>query len=279
MHRFRLKTIWEVAGYLNRQYTCGAKFNSGSRGNTVSKFKLLRVVAAIVAVVIFSIPLVAQQSKTQTSSQASPAGTWEWDREGPDGPIHCVLKLTEKNGKVKGKFTSEMVKSEIEEGTFEDGELTVKFAASVGEMHYHITLSGKVGNDKIKGMVLVDTGDEQREMDWLAQRTFPLDDVAGTWRMFFTTPDGQEMRPEFKVKNDDGKAVVEFVDDDDITISDVKYKNGNLKFTIELEFDGQPLEVEYDLDLVENSIDGVLYYSFANSGEEGELVVEGSRIK
>ncbi len=245
----------------------------------MSKFKLLRVVAAIVAVVIFSIPLVAQQSKTQTSSQASPAGTWEWEHEGPDGPIHCVLKLTEKNGKVKGKFTSEMVKSEIEEGTFEDGELTVKFAATVGEMHYHITLSGKVGNDKIKGMVLVNTGDEQREMDWLAQRTFPLDDVAGTWRMFFTTPDGQEMRPEFKVKNDDGKAVVEFVDDDDITISDVKYKNGNLKFTIELEFDGQPLEVEYDLDLVENSIDGVLYYSFANSGEEGELVVEGSRIK
>ncbi len=240
---------------------------------------LSSLLSVCIVIVSLSVPLTAQDAKTTSTKDVSPTGTWEWDREAAEGKIHCVLKLTEKDGKVKGKFNNDFVEAKIENGTFKDGKLEVKFDVTVEDREFNVTLAGKVGEEKIEGKVLVNSDEGEEELEWVAIRTIGLDDVAGKWRMSFTTPDGVEMNPEFELKNAKGKPQIKFVEDDGMEISKVKFKNGNLKFTIELDYDGQPIKVEYDLELAGNQLDGMLAFYFKDSGDEGELDVEGSRIK
>ena len=64
-----------------------------------------------------------------------------------------MLKLTEKDGKVKGKFNNGIVEAKVENGTFKDGKLELKFEVTVEDREFKVTLTGDVGEEKIKGTV------------------------------------------------------------------------------------------------------------------------------
>ena len=106
-----------------------------------------------------------------------------------------------------------------------------------------------------------------------------LEAIAGTWQIEFDTPDSQTIKFEFQVTVKDKKIKVEYLDAESVDVKKAKYKNGTLTIETDQEYQSAELEVTYLLELDGDEITGSLEYLFVDQEQEGELELEGKRIK
>ena len=222
-------------------------------------------------------------TQAQETTEKSPAaGSWKFERESLSGNVKCQIRLTEKDGKFKGTYSdAEDVKARVGNVTIEGDEITIKLVFD-DDGASEVTLTGKIDDDTIVGK-MVDGDDKQ---DWKAKRFVSLEDAVGKWRMSFTTPDGMERNPEFELKLKDGKPVLDFEVGEDVDeaaqakVSNIKFKEGLLVFDIALDFQGQELKLEYELEFDSpDTLEGSMYFEFAGNDQSGDVDLDGERIK
>ena len=132
--------------------------------------------------------------------------------------------------------------------------------------------------ESIKGKMSYSIGDQDQAMQWNAKRFDPMNAATGKWTLEFVTPDDLEVSFTIKVQKKGKGLSVDFVDDDSVDVSHVKFKKNVLSFDSEQVYQGIPVTVEWDVKLDDDLVDGVLYYSFDNEQGEGELTVTGERV-
>lgn len=216
-------------------------------------------------------------SSVDAQQKSSLTGSWKFQREGLTGAIKCQLRLVQQDGKWVGEYQdADKVEAKVSDIKFADQKVSLNLNIADST----VTLSGTLKKDKITGTI-VDGDDKQ---DWKATRFTALQDAVGKWRMEFTTPDGAVRRPEFQLSMTDDEATVEFTagEDEEVDgegeITKTVYKDGLLIFHVELQFQGQPLKLEYELELEENSLEGSMYFEVEGTEMAGDVDVSGERI-
>lgn len=239
----------------------------------------VRPLSALMILFTCCIPALAQE----TDPDSAAIGSWKWNRETLSGEVRCEVRLEEKDGKLTGTYSdAEDNKAKVGEVSVKGEEITIELIFDADGSESSVSLKGKLDGDRIRGKIV----DGSTEQDWKASRFVSIKEAAGNWRMSFTTPDGTERNPEFSLAtNKDGKPVVEFEvgDDsgeaDDLRVSKTRFKDGLLIFNVTLEFEGQSLKLEYELEFMNKSeLEGSMFYSF-QTGMEGDVDVTGERLK
>lgn len=223
----------------------------------------------------------AQDKKTaEKVVHFSPTGTWNWERKAGDATVKCELIVSKKkDGTFSGKYEDKDHKLDIKNAKLEEGSFSFEVAPRPDSPKMVIQFNGKVAADSIKGKMSYPVGDETKSTDWLAKRSDPMKAALGKWFLEFETPDGTEIQFTINVKKKGNGVSVSFVDDESAETKKVKFKKNVLSFDTEQDYQGQPLDVEWDLKIDGNQLDGTLYYAFQNSAEEGEIEVIGERVK
>ena len=127
--------------------------------------KILRtLLAALLAAVSFA---------TALAADATPAGTWKWTANGPQGPVEIRARLELKDGAVTGAIITPGGELPISEGTFKDG--LVNYIV-IREMHgekLRVKYAGKLEGDTLTGTIdrPMPGSDEHQVVDWKATRT------------------------------------------------------------------------------------------------------------
>ena len=102
------------------------------------------------------------------ADDAKPEGTWKWAFERNGEKIETTLKLKVDGDKLTGTITGRDGKeSDIEEGSFKDGEVKFQVTRERDGNKIVIKYAGKISGDTITGRS--EAGERSR--DWKAERS------------------------------------------------------------------------------------------------------------
>ncbi len=247
--------------------------------NTI--LKSLTAVAFPIAVLILSTTsMPAQQTKpAEMVKDHSPVGTWIWERKSGDKMIESKVTIAEKDGKFSGKVKDEEHDLEIKNSALKDGTFSFEVFPHPEAPTAAIKFEGKVSADKIAGTMSYTVNDEDKSIPWTAKKYDPMTPVIGKWLLEFETPDGNALSFKIQAKKKGKRLGVTFVDDKTAKVRSVKFKDGVLTFSTKQDYQDQPISVDWDLTIEGNQVNGVLYYYFDETQDEGEIEVTGERVK
>jgi len=104
-------------------------------------------------------------------SSRDPTGIWSWKLGNRRGQTNeFKLELQREGENLSGTFTAFGEDTEIEDGTFRDGEVSFTVARESGEDLIISAYRGRVAMDLIRGRVVVTGGDRDRTIEWVAKR-------------------------------------------------------------------------------------------------------------
>lgn len=118
-------------------------------------------------------------------------------------------------------------------------------------------------------------------LGWLTGQPAWADDAAtvlGSWKLSITTPEGQTFGPVLKLAQDGDKLSGTFTGDDgsENPIADATFANGELAFSVSLDFGGTPLTTKYRGQVKDGGLAGTLDYDLG--GQTGTLEFSGARL-
>ena len=93
-------------------------------------------------------------------------GRWAVTIDADFGQIEFTWELFQDDGRLTGKMFGRMGDGKLESGSYEDGELTLKFTFELDDQPMEITFTGKVSGDSASGKVSSRMGDSE----WNATR-------------------------------------------------------------------------------------------------------------
>ncbi len=113
---------------------------------------------------------------------------------------------------------------------------------------------------------------------WGAAASAWADEVAGSWRLSITTPEGQTFAPVLKLQKSGEQLSGTFVGDDgsENAITDASFADGELSFSVTLDFGGTPLTTKYRGKVDGSGLSGSLDYDLG--GQTGSLDFTGARM-
>jgi hypothetical protein len=101
-------------------------------------------------------------------------------------------------------------------------------------------------------------------------------DVVGTWKLKCEPGDGQTYEPVLKITKDKARLKAEFVDGDQkMEVKEIQLKDGELRFKVEGEHNGDPVSVTYKGKPTGDSIKGEARWEY--QGMTGTYEFEGKR--
>jgi hypothetical protein len=99
-----------------------------------------------------------------------PSGEWTFEMTRRDQTVEVPMTLKADGEKLTGTVGRDERKSDIEEGTFKDCEVSFKVTRERDGQSFTINYKGKLEGDTIKGTVEFNFGGETRSRDWEANR-------------------------------------------------------------------------------------------------------------
>jgi hypothetical protein len=118
------------------------------------------------------VAIVAVMSMASVARAADdPNGTWKWDVKFQDQTRSMTLKLKLDGDKLTGTFNGGKHETEIEDGTFKDGEISFNVIREYKGKKSTTKYSGKLSGDTIKGKVESERDGETHSHDWEAKRS------------------------------------------------------------------------------------------------------------
>ena len=104
-------------------------------------------------------------------SSRDPAGIWSWRLANRRSQTNeFKLELQREGEKLSGTFTAFGVDTEIEDGTFKDGEISFTVARESGDDVIVSEYRGRVAMDLIRGRVEITGSERDRTIEWTAKR-------------------------------------------------------------------------------------------------------------
>ena len=205
-----------------------------------------------------------------------PSGTWRWEFDAQGTLIESRLKL-DRNGKtLSGTYDDQNVDADIENGKFDDGNITFDFTVDLEGNEITVSFSGQAEEDAITGQV--DIG-EFGEFPWEAKRATEPRDAAGDWELEIVTPDGQTLTPTVKLqyRNKELSGLYDSPLVGELPLSDVSLKDNMLKFTVRADLGGQEVVLDFSGKPRGSSLKGEVEYDFA--GQTGTVEFDAVREK
>jgi hypothetical protein len=235
-------------------------------------------------------PARAQEKK------ANPTGTWKWSFTTQAGDtINASVKLKYEGDKLTGTFTGRSgTDSPVEEAALKGDELAFKVIRERDGQKIATTYKGKITGDAIRGTMEFVRDGETRSREWEAKRepgtalasavtsapaaAAGAADFAGLWRWTFTTPNGQALDFQLKLKPDGDKLTGVLVrNENERPIQDVVVRGRDLSFKVVRERDGRTITAKYQGTLSGDTIRGKMESDF--SGQAQSFDWEATREK
>jgi hypothetical protein len=124
-----------------------------------------RLVVSAVAVAV-----VGLAAGARAEDKASPSGTWKWTVQTQGGQREMTLKLKLDGDKLTGTLVSGKNETPIEDGKYQDGEVSFKVTRERMGQKFTFKYHGKVSDNAIKGKVEFERNGEIMSRDWEAKR-------------------------------------------------------------------------------------------------------------
>lgn len=214
------------------------------------------------------------------ASASSIAGKWKLAIETPDGnKLEPLLAITQDGDAVTGTFTGDDGNEvEIEDGSFQDGELGFTYTADFNGQSLVCKFKLKPESDGLKGAVEYDLEGQTGELSVTGTRPQSDLDLNGTW-LLVATSDGGTFEPKLhlKHKGDDISGKYEWTESVVAEVMDGKIVDAELIFTVTHDFDGQELKVNYKVKPEGDKLAGTADYKLGD--QAGTAQIEGRRSK
>ncbi len=221
------------------------------------------------AIVCFLAPLAVAADKPD------PTGTWKWTYETPNGQsIDQSVQLKLEEDKLSGVYIGRGGQEvEIQDATLEEDQVAFTVVRERGGQEIILSFSGKLEGDEITGSVEIDFGGQGFEGEWLAMRAVEL---AGTWNLSMTTPDGRTFDNVLELQQQDGTLGGTITGRrGESELQDVKVDGAKLTFNVVRERDGQEFVMKYSGELKGDKLTGNMEIDFG--GQAFEIEFEGTR--
>lgn len=110
-------------------------------------------------------------SQVQAADKSDPTGTWKWSVKYNDQTRDMTLKLKLEGDKLTGSMPGRNnTETNIENGTFKDGEVTFSITRERNNQKFTTKYSGKLEGDTIKGKSESERDGQTQSRDWEAKR-------------------------------------------------------------------------------------------------------------
>jgi hypothetical protein len=121
---------------------------------------------------LFAALLAAVSVTTALAADATPAGTWKWTANGPQGPIEVTGKFEFKDGQLTGTVAGPGGNAAtISEASFKDGLVAFTVVREMHGMQFEVHYSGRLEGDSITGKIDRPVpGGEREQVEWKAIR-------------------------------------------------------------------------------------------------------------
>jgi len=212
--------------------------------------------------------------------KVDPVGTWKCEYE--IGEMKRTSELTiKKNGdKFVGTMSWPEQKDEkLKDVKLKDGTLTFsavrKFMGNEIPIDYTLTIDG----DKLKGKGEAEFGGEKRAFDIEGKREKAAKaDPVGMWKCAYEIGE-MKRTSELTIKKNGDKfaGTMNWPDQKDEKLKDVKFKDGTLTFSAVRKFMGNEIPIDYKLTIDGDSLKGKGASDFG--GQKTEFDIEGKRAK
>lgn len=238
----------------------------------------------LAAALVFA--LVAMNGVVQAADKADPTGTWKWSVEmrGQTREMTLILKLEgdKLTGAMLGRDGQETA---IQDAKHKDGDVSFSVVRERNGQKMTAKYSGKLNGDVIKGKIETERDGQTRSRDWEAKRaTQPKPAAAasaspaGTWDLTAEI-NGEKHEVTLKLKQEGDKlsGTIEGSDGQPRALKDVKYKDGDLAFTVVLERNGEDMPLKANAKVTGDTMKGKT--TFKLEGEERTMNWEAKRAK
>ena len=138
------------------------------------------------------------------ADKADPTGTWTWIRELEGQEAQSALSLTYKDGKLSGSYKRQGQVVPIANAKFEKNQISFDAEGKWNDQKVHGKFKGKLRSDEINGTIEIVVEDGSLPLPWKATRGVDADDLAGTWKLKFATPNGGTAEPVLKLSTEGG---------------------------------------------------------------------------
>jgi hypothetical protein len=130
------------------------------------------------------------------------SGAWILKFNSPNGDkIRLPMTLKQEGEKITGKMKRpDATESELEEGTFKDGQIAFSVQQKRNQRTITAKYAGKLEGEQLKGTFESNFGGNTRTIQWSADRK--RNDATGVWKWTFMREDGQPMEFTLKLKQD-----------------------------------------------------------------------------
>ena len=204
-----------------------------------------------------------------------PNGTWTWERTFQDNTAEFVVRLLWEEKKLTGKYTAFGSTTDIEDASFDKGDLSFTCRREFGGNQFDVHFKGKVAGDEIRGNITLDFGQGPQDFEWLAQRTVTPADILGVWKLRVESPRGV-VEPEITItQTGDALHGAYKSPFGERNAKGVKLKDGELSWEIWGDAGGNTFKVVYKGQPRGNSIAGKSEFDFG--GNTGEAQFTGKR--
>jgi hypothetical protein len=206
-------------------------------------------------------------------------GGWALEVKTDDGQtLTATMKLSKDGDKLVGTYTGMDGKEvKAEDLSLKDNELafTVKLDFQGTDLVAKFKLKHEGG--KLKGKVDYDLGGQTGTLDVDGKRGGEAAKPAGTWDIEVVTDDGQTLKSTLKLAKDGDKfkGMYAGMDGKEVKAEDLVVKDGDLAFTVKLDFQGTDLVAKFKLKQDGDKLKGKVDYDLG--GQTGTLDVAGKR--
>jgi hypothetical protein len=113
---------------------------------------------------------VAPVTLARADDKPNPNGTWKWTvtRNGQEREITLKLKL--EGDKLTGTLVRNNQETNIEDGTYKDGELSFKMTRERNGQKTTTKYTAKITGDSLKGKIESERNGQPQSRDWEAKR-------------------------------------------------------------------------------------------------------------
>lgn len=196
----------------------------------------------------------------------------DWEIKVPFGqgemPVILSFRPSQENGWT-GQWITGMGVNDLQDLTFEDGNLSFVHIARWGDNEFKSTFKGAVEEDKLTGVLSSDRG----EQNITGQRRRRMSRAAGSWKMDFKVGDRDITTTMVVAPDKEGQLHAEWQSEwGEHKITDFTYERGAVSFKRQSTFQDRQWDSTFEGTIQGDALTGTI------KSEMGDMEVQGTRI-
>ncbi len=241
---------------------------------------MLRYLLSLVAsTTMFLTALPSVSAAEQPTDATGLTGGWSWSQDFGQGEVENLLVLQTQGNTLSGNYQRDDQKLIVKNGKVNGSEFTFTLTSQYEGQTIEIKCRGKVDGDKMNAVSEVIFNENSREVPFEAKRLIRRpEDVVGLWTLKVEAFD-RVFTPEIKIELVENQLKGQYISKEAGThpIQELSLKGSVLAFGLQLQAEGNTLDLKYEGVLVEDEIEGTLHYEAGSTSDS--TLFTGNRTK